>query len=85
MVFYKIAKINVIRYWKEVAKMSWLPLIAIGGCFMIKIYFPIITIGNLCIAIVIFSFIYLSICIIWNMNVEEKKIVASLIGRINDR
>lgn len=85
VVFYKIAKINVIRYWKEVAKMSWLPLIAIGGCFMIKIYFPIITIGNLCIAIVIFSFIYLSICIIWNMNVEEKKIVASLIGRINDR
>lgn len=81
VVFYKIAKIDVIAYWKEIFKISWLPFIAIVGCFMVKKYWPIMTIDNLCFEIMIFSFFYILICIICNMNLEERKMILSLIRK----
>lgn len=79
VVFYKIAKINIVRYWKEIVRMLWLPLVAVGGCVIAKYYFPIMSILDLIVGIVIFSLVYLSICIIRNMNFEERKMIISLI------
>ena len=75
IVFYKIGKIDVLRYWKEVTGMLWLPIVAIVGCFTLKGNFPIISAINLCVAILLFSFIYLLCCVIWNMNTKEKEMV----------
>ena len=81
IVFYKIGKIDVIRYWKEVTSMLWLPIVAIIACFVLKETFPIISVGDLCIAILLFSMIYLLCCFVWNMNSAEKKVVMSLVNR----
>ena len=75
IVFYKIGKIDVLRYWKEVTGMLWLPIVAIVGCFTLKGNFPIISAINLCVAILLFSFIYLLCCVIWNMNTKEKEMI----------
>lgn len=83
--FYKIGKIDIIRYWREVANMLWLPIVAIIICFYIKIYINISTIQSLCISIVIFSIIYLPLNVIGNMNAQEKNIVFSVFCLIKNK
>ena len=75
IVFYKIGKIDVIRYWKEVASMMWLPIMAIVVCFYLKKHIDILTIQNLSISIVAFSVFYMLLTIIGNMNPQERKYI----------
>ena len=79
IVFYKIGKINVLRYWKEVASMLWLPVVAIAICFYVKSYINISTVQSLCVSIVVFSIIYIPLNIIGNMNMQEKNHVSYLL------
>ena len=61
IVFYKIGKIDVLRYWKEVASMLWLPVVTIAICFYLKSYINISTVQSLCVSIVVFSIVYILI------------------------
>ena len=78
IVFYKIGKIDVIRYWKEVASMLWLPIVAIAICFYLKNYIDISTIQSLCVSIVVFSIVYIPLNVIGNMNAQERNIILLL-------
>ena len=78
IVFYKIGKIDVIRYWKEVTSMLWLPVVAIAICFYVKSYINISTVQSLCVSIVVFSIIYIPLNIIGNMNAQERNIILLL-------
>ena len=82
MIFFWIAKIDVIRYWKEIVCMSWLPVLALVVCLILKLYIPIITALDLCVYIILFSLVYVPINIIVNMNSSEKNILVSFIKKI---
>lgn len=79
IVFYKIGKIDILRYWKEVVSMLWLPVLAIAICFYLKSYINISTVQSLCVSIVVFSIIYIPLNIIGNMNMQEKNHVSYLL------
>ena len=79
IVFYKIGKIDVLRYWKEVASMLWLPVVTIAICFYMKSYINISTVQSLCVSIVVFSIIYIPLNIIGNMNAKERKFIFLLV------
>ena len=81
IVFYKIGKIDVLRYWKEVSTMLWLPIVSIMACFVLKGDFPITSVGDLCVGILLFSLIYLLGCFLWNMNAGEKKMAILFIDK----
>ena len=78
IVFYKIGKIDVLRYWKEVVSMLWLPVVAIAICFYLKSYINISTVQSLCVSIVVFSIVYIPLNVIGNMNAQERNIILLL-------
>ena len=82
IVFYRIGKIDVLRYWKEIATMLWLPIVAIVICCYLKSYVDISTVQSLCVSIVVFSIIYIPLNIIGNMNMQERKYIFLLVGHI---
>ena len=82
-VFYKIAEIDVVMYWKQVMRMSLFPLFVIAFCFCLKFYISIISVFDLCVSILAFSAIYVLINFIINMNDQEKSQVFGLIRKVN--
>ena len=73
--YYKIQKINIIMFWKEIGKMSILPLIIlfISYCFLID--FSIDTLSSLILCISVFSIIYIPIFWIFSMNDSERTLI----------
>ena len=75
IVFYKIAKIDVLVYWKQILKMSLLPLVVIAFCFYLKKYIHIVYVLDFFVYIVLFSLLYILINVYFNANKEEKNIL----------
>lgn len=84
-VFYKIANIDVVRYWKEVMQMSWFPLIIIIIGLFVKGYLPIHSIWSLLCYIVIFSLFYVPVNIMLNMNVWERMTIHSWMLKMRNK
>lgn len=78
----KKMEINISLFWKKIA--SLFPAISLAfvlGVLVIKLI-SIDSIIKLCIGIIIYSFIYFSICWLIGMNQEEKKLVKGLVVKI---
>ena len=73
IVFYCIAKIDVIKYWGDIFKMMYLPIIAICLFTIFKNYISLDTWLSLCFAIVVFLIIYTPLLCLTCMNKEERQ------------
>lgn len=80
--YYMRVDIDIILFWKEIAKMSITPLIVGGGCFIFLKNIEIITALELAFYIMIFAIIYLPAFWFVSMNSYEKKIFSSSIKKI---
>lgn len=85
IVFYKIARIDVLHYWLEVIYMSWFPVLVIVVCLFVKSYLPIHSIGSLFCCILVFSLFYLPVNAVLNMNEWEKKTIYSWMLKVENR
>jgi len=81
VVFYNIARIDIIRYWKEIARMSWLPVLVIIIYFCLKAYVDISSIGDFCVGVLLLFVVYQSVNIMVNMNCDEKAVMASILKK----
>ena len=76
--YYQIEiKINIIRFWKEIIKMSIAPCVLLMGGFYCIHYFSMINISNLILAIILYSIIYLPIFWFVSMNKYERNLFIS--------
>ena len=77
-IYYQIEiKINIIRFWKEIIKMSIAPCVLLMGGFYCIHYFSMINISNLILAIILYSIIYLPIFWFVSMNKYERNLFIS--------
>ncbi|MDB9093936.1 lipopolysaccharide biosynthesis protein, partial [Parabacteroides distasonis] len=85
IVFYKIAGIDVIQYWKEVMRMSWFPVLMIVAFMLVKGNLPIHSILSLLCYILIFSLFYIPLNVMLNMNGWEKMMIYSLMLKVKNK
>ena len=73
-IYYSLKQqINILRFWKEILKMSIIPIII--GCltFITTIYYNISTWCDFLLAGILFSIIYITLFVKFSLNVDEKK------------
>lgn len=70
--YYKKQKIDIPYFWKEIAKMSIVPLVLGMSAYYLSTLFVINTIMDLISGIVLFSIVYIPLFWIFSMNKFEK-------------
>lgn len=81
IVFYRVAKIDVLDYWKNIVKMVVFPVIVAILIFSCKGIIQIDSMLYLLIYILLFSLIYIPIFAYIAMNAYEKELLISFICR----
>lgn len=81
----KVQKINIIEFWKEIGKMSILPIIVMTiALILLNSMFSINSISELLLGGFIYSFIYLSLFWNYSMNSYERNLLkAPLLKLLN--
>lgn len=77
--FYKYGKIDIVKYWKTIFFMLWIPVIVVALGYYLKSYICINSIKKLLLGIFLFSLAYLPLVFLINMNREEKEKILSVI------
>lgn len=82
-IYYSLKQqINILRFWKEILKMSIIPIII--GCltFITTIYYNINTWCDFLLSGILFSIIYIPLFVKFSLNVDEKKFFVPKIKKI---
>lgn len=83
--YHRVIRINIPKFWKEIGKMSFTPLVM--GLLFYYLFRPyeINTVWMLIISILLFSFVYISLFWFSGMNSYEKELFISPMRRIANR
>lgn len=82
-VYYQLRqKINIIRFWNEIMKLSVLPIALTTACFFLFDFSLLQSWTELGITMIIYSVIYLFLLICFFANQYEKKLIVSLLGKV---
>ena len=80
--YYKYQKINIILFWKEIARMSVVPITIVLVVYNCMNYYSITTWFDLILAIIIFGTLYVSCLYFFSMNSYEKNLISQPIRKI---
>lgn len=84
--YYKKVNIDIPTFWKEISKMSLVPLLLGGISYLILRYISLPnTIFNLSISILLFTLVYIPIYWFYGMNQYEQQLFSEPIKRILHR
>ena len=83
--YYKVIHIEIIRFWKEIGKMSWAPLLCGGLTAYILTFFELDTVWKLVGAILIFCIVYIPLFWFWGMNHYERNLLLIPVKKILQR
>lgn len=83
--YYKVIHIEIIRFWKEIVKMSWVPLFCGGVTAYLLTFFELDTVWKLVGAIMVFCIIYIPLFWFWGMNHYERNLLLVPIRKILQR
>ena len=83
--YYKVIHIEIIRFWKEIVKMSWVPLFCGGVTAYLLTFFELDTVWKLVGAIMVFCIIYIPLFWFWGMNHYERNLLLVPIKKILQR
>lgn len=81
----KVIHIEIVRFWKEIGKMSWVPLLCGGVTAYVLTFFELNTVWRLVTAIVMFSAIYLPLFWFGSMNRYERDLLLVPIRKMLQR
>ena len=81
----KVIHIEIVRFWKEIGKMSWVPLLCGGVTAYVLTFFELNTVWRLVTAIVMFSAIYLPLFWFGSMNRYERDLLFVPIRKLLQR
>lgn len=76
--YYKKVQIDMPKFWKEMMKVSTIPVLLGGGAFFIFSYFTLETIWSLGISICIYSLLYLALFWAGGINDYERGILGKI-------
>ena len=81
----KVQKIAIGHFWREIAKMSVVPIaLTVVGCFVVE-RFAIDSVAKLAVCVVTYSIIYLPIFRLFSMNASEKDLMSGLLRKVNKK
>ena len=83
--YYKVIHIEIIRFWKEIGKMSWAPLLCGGLTAYMLTFFELDTVWKLVGAILIFCIVYIPLFWFWGMNHYERNLLLIPVKKILQR
>lgn len=83
--YYKVIHIEIIRFWKEIVKMSWVPLFCGGVTAYLLTFFELDTVWKLVGAIMVFCIIYIPLFWFWGMNHYERNLLLIPVKKILQR
>ncbi len=81
----KVQHINIIRFWKEIARMSVVPAVLIPVFYLVLQYVNIVSVGDFLLWAVIFSLVYIPVFWRFSMNQYERDLIGQPILRILHR
>lgn len=79
--YHRIVRIDIVRFWKEICKMSLWPIVAICIGVIGLRYLKVMTLGQFFWLISGFSIVYLAVFYKFSMNSYEKSTMMSLVKR----
>lgn len=80
--YYKVQKIDIPRFWKEILKMSVAPLALTAAAYFLLQQVEIDSVLKLCVAIFAYCAVYLPIFWATSMNRYEKGLVKEILARV---
>ena len=80
--YLKYQRIDIVRFWKEIMRMSFFPIVVIFVFYLLFKSVDIDSIWKFGLAVVIFSLFYLPVFYLFSMNASEKELVKSVVKRI---
>lgn len=85
-IYYKVKqKINIVRFWFEIAKMSFIPALMTIVSYYILQNYTIDSIPELCIGILLYLFAYLPLFFALSMNAYERDLISKPIKTLLNR
>ena len=84
MYYYKVQRINIPLFWKEIIRMSLIPVIMCGISLFILIHFNIsLNWRSMLIGIFIYSIVYIPLVYLIQFNQYERDLFSGIIRKIN--
>lgn len=84
--YYRYIGLDIPRYWSNILKLMAPVLLSAGiGLYFIKVIFPISSVIQFILGIIIFSLLYLFLNWIFGMNKSEKELFLSMLGNLMNR
>ncbi|MEI6059095.1 MAG: oligosaccharide flippase family protein [Bacteroidota bacterium] len=80
--YYKKQSIDIPKFWKEIGKMSFTPLILGCGAYFLMSLLNVHTILTLALSIILFSLIYLPVFWYIGMNESERELMNKPLNRV---
>jgi len=80
--YYKKQAIDIPKFWKEIGKMSFTPLILGSGAYFLMSLINVHTILTLGLSIILFSLVYLPIFWFIGMNESERELMNKPLNRV---
>ncbi len=85
-VYYQVRqKINIVRFWVEILKMSIVPAFVTVTAYFVLWQFVLDSVQKLCLGIILYLLVYLPLFFAFSMNAYERELILQLVKRLLKR
>ena len=80
-----VQKIDILRFWKEIFRMSIVPILMTMIFYHVAAMYVIVSIPELILGIIVYSLLYLPLLYRFSMNKHEKDMLTNMLKHISKR
>ena len=85
-VYYQVRqKINIVRFWVEILKMSIVPAFVTVAAYFVLWQFVLDSVQKLCLGIILYLLVYLPLFFAFSMNAYERELILQPIKRLQKK
>ncbi len=74
--------LDIMKFWREICRMSIVPVLLCAVALLVLRYYPIQTLPQMCLGILVFSLLYIPMFIKLSMNQYERNLILSPLKKI---
>jgi hypothetical protein len=83
--YYRVQKINILHFWKEIFRMSVVPILMTILFYYVTSKYLIDAILELILFIIVYSLLYIPLSYKFSMNNHEKDMLINMLKRVSKR
>ena len=83
--YHRVQKIDILRFWKEILRMSIVPILMTIAFYHVAATYVIDSILELILGIVVYLLLYLPLLYMFSMNNHEKDMLTNMVKHISKR